>query len=581
MTNDEHLTFYPVINNCIFEERQYAGGRVQRSRLCNFAPVILQQTTYTDGFETRTVLRLCGMHSDGRELPEIDIDAEELASFAWVIKHWGADCVLEPGYSVKEKLRYAIQTTAVGSERRYIYGHTGWKRTGRGLEYLMPGGGVSTVKLPAKMSGYCMEAELQPGDISCAWQLMESTVAPRGILRCLTAFAFLSPLNYFLRKALCEPKSVLFLTGRTGCGKSSLAALFLSYFGNFTGSTLPMSFQDTANSILHNSFLLKDVLTCVDDYHPASRRTENAMKDTAQRVLRAYGDRTGRGRLAADATAIESRPPRGNAIVTAEFAPDVGESGTARYLDLRMDSRDIDFEALGRFQMAAADGCLRRCMYAYIRWIKARCASEGGEERFVKSLGQSFGKLRSGFRGAAGGVHGRVPEALAWLQIGMDAFLSFMQAEGIIDACHQGEVREEFAAALLSYAGAQARSISHDKPGYVFIRKLMALVESGQLVLLSRDNKAGILPQGCVGYEDGQFYYIFGETALREVKRLCEAQNESFGISYKALTRSLAEDGILLPEPNGSASWVMNLGGKNRRVLRLRKSETEKIMLLC
>ncbi len=101
-----------------------------------------------------------------------------------------------------------------------------------------------------------------------------------------------------------------------------------------------MSFRDTANSILHNTFALKDVLTCIDDLHPSSRMEEQKMNGTAQAIMRAYGDRTGKGRLRSDSTLMESRPPQGNAIITAEYVPDIGESGTARYFALELKEKD-------------------------------------------------------------------------------------------------------------------------------------------------------------------------------------------------------------------------------------------------
>ncbi len=56
------------------------------------------------------------------------------------------------------------------------------------------------------------------------------------------------------------------LYGRTGSMKSTLARLILSHFDNFNNTDLPMSFRDTANSIVRKAFLLKDTLTVIDDF---------------------------------------------------------------------------------------------------------------------------------------------------------------------------------------------------------------------------------------------------------------------------------------------------------------------------
>ena len=89
-----------------------------------------------------------------------------------------------------------------------------------------------------------MERWCEEVDIATVLALLRSEVAPPEILYALTAFTFLSPLNSFLKRVGCEPKFVLFLVGKTGSRKSTLAALFLSFFGRFTGAELPLSFQD-------------------------------------------------------------------------------------------------------------------------------------------------------------------------------------------------------------------------------------------------------------------------------------------------------------------------------------------------
>ena len=188
----------------------------------------------------------------------------------------------------------------------------------------------------------------------------------------------------------------------------------LSFFGKFTASELPLSFRDTANSILHNAFALKDVLTCIDDLHPSSRQEEQKMNGTAQAVMRAYGDRTGKGRLRSDSTPMESRPPQGNAIVTAEFAPDIGESGTARYFALELKEKDVDLQNLTAYQEEAARGTLQRCMFAYTEWIRETfLSSEESVQEFHKYLHTRFLFYRDSFRSNGIRCHGRVPETVA------------------------------------------------------------------------------------------------------------------------------------------------------------------------
>ena len=226
---------------------------------CNFLPYIVSEVSVDDGAEVKTVLRLGGVHSSGSVLPEIDVTGAELGTFNWLIERWGADCVLEPERNVKEYVRHAIQQTAENAERIKIYHVTGWKLIDNHWEYLLPNDGKYDVSLRGKLNRYEKACNWKISDLANVFFMVNTMpFAPEEITLPLLAFTFLTPLNEFLHQANCEPKFVLCLLGRTGTRKSTLAALFLSFFGRFNSSDLPLSFRDTANSIMYNAFSLKE-----------------------------------------------------------------------------------------------------------------------------------------------------------------------------------------------------------------------------------------------------------------------------------------------------------------------------------
>ena len=79
----------------------------------------------------------------------------------------------------------------------------------------------------------------------------------------------------------------------------------------------------------------------------------------------------------------EPRPPQGNVIVTAEFAPDIGESGTARLFCVEMKPGSICLPLLAEVQEQALGGCFIRCMGAFIRYIKERYLKDGQEQSLL------------------------------------------------------------------------------------------------------------------------------------------------------------------------------------------------------
>ena len=584
MTEKENERFVPtyapsykVIDHCLLETKNSKQGPYDK-KLCNFMPWITSEVTLDDGAQTTTRIRLKGIHQSGRELPEIEIPADELGNFNWVAKHWGINCILEVGQNVKDSLRYAIQTTAEVADHQTVYAVTGWKKIAGEWQFLMPGADDLTVHLTGKMQGYRMEQQHDLLDIQVVTCMMYNSIAPEGIMLPLLAFTFLTPLNHFLKLAGCEPKFVLFLVGKTGSRKSTLAALFLSFFGRFTGTELPLSFRDTANSILHNAFTLKDVLTCIDDFHPAGRQEEQKLTATAQSIMRAYGDRTGKGRLRADSTPMDARPPQGNAIITAEFPPDIGESGTARYFALELKNSDIDLEGLTSFQREAEKGTLQRCMFAYIQWIKESLLfSEEMQKCFLSMLKTIFENNRNDFHESGIQCHGRVPEAVAHLQIGMEMFLLFLKEKKHITGDEMESMLKHFKNVIYDLARKQADSIVQDKPTHKFVRKLYALIEGGQVSLLKRNHSFDFTPSNFVGYEDNDYLYLNKDIAHRMVKKLCDEQGESFSVSARALLSALVDERIVEPGKDQNTK-PLRVGDKNIRLMWVRKAAARKIV---
>ena len=310
---------YKVIGNCLFIETKVKGVPIKR-KLCNFVAWITEEILQDDGIDTETLIKIEGIHASGRKLPAVIIPLSKLESTEWVDR-WGADCILEVGGSVMGHIAKAVRETVYHAEKKQEFVVTGWKKIDGKYEFLMPGESNLAVHLPTKLGGYFLSEECTDEDVEALASLMECKLVPPDILYPLLAYIFLSPLIEFLRHAGCVPKFVLFLVGRTGSRKSTLAALMLSFFGRFTATELPLSFRDTPNSIVHHAFSLKDVPTVIDDFHPTGTQEGKKLTATAQSIMRSYGDRQGRGRLKADASPMESRPPQGNAIITGEFPP--------------------------------------------------------------------------------------------------------------------------------------------------------------------------------------------------------------------------------------------------------------------
>lgn len=582
MKNDTHSIPsysypYKVIDGCLYREKIDKYG-AHDQKLCNFLPYIVSEVTLDNGVEESKQLRLGGFRCDGSPLPEIEVSGSELGSFNWLIDKWGADCILEIGQSVHDSVRYAIQLTAKDAEHQTIYEVTGWKKIGGVWSFLLPGDADHTVRLPGKLSRYALPGETLPEALPVLAELIGHPPAPREVIWPLLAYTFLSPLNHFLHEVDCEPKFLILFLGRTGTGKSTLSSLFLSFFGHFTPSDLPISFRDTKNSINQCCAMLNDVLTCVDDFHPSGRKEEQELMEKAQMLARAYGDRVGRGRLRADSTLMPTRPVRGNAILTAEFPPEIGESGLARCFTVELRFGDLDMESYRFFEAESRRGVFQSCMLVFTQWLREKFLSdEKTEELFVTQLREIFETYRDDFRARVIRCHGRLPEIVAWLRMGLQILLLFLLDQQILTQKQVDAYRADYISLLYTMAQKQAQNIEQDKPAHIFLRKLFSLIESEQVSVLPKNKPFSFSAKNLVAYEDDEFYYLLNDAAHQAVKKLCEDQGELFAIGSRSLPKALADEN-LIDCGDGENTKSIRVGTATKRVVALYKERARKIV---
>ncbi len=554
-------------------------GRETFIPLCNFCPYVASQVLCDNGLDKHVQVEIGAFQTDGTPLPTVTVSDEKFTSLDWIRSAWGYENNLETGKSVKDRLRHAIQSTAQFAPKTYCYESTGWRRIDGDWHFLMPGDEQHTVRLfgRAVNYGFCRSGE--PEALLHAYEMLYR-IAPESVIYPLVAFAFLSPLGTFLRMANKEPQTILMLTGKTGSKKSTLAALMLSFFGKFSTSQLPLSFRDTANSILKQSFLLKDVLTCVDDYYPSGGRDASDLNDKMQKLLRAYGNRCGRGRMNARTELLPDYYPQGNAIMTAEFSPDVGESGTARYLCIDLDPQMVNNEELTRFQQYAAEGVLSYVMFRYTEWIKKEFLSdvEDFKTYLLEELQKATIRLRELALTAGIELRDRLLGDIAALTLGFECFVDFLHRSGVIPSSVQIALYNDFLEVMVDLAKKQQRKTTHDQPTHVFLRKLLSLIESSRVTILPKGNPVPYAAERTmIGYEDDTYYFLYSDLAHREVKKLCTEQGESFSISENGLLKALADEMLSIHDGDGRTKKSVRIGNKTQRLLCLHKLNVQAV----
>lgn len=443
-----------------------------------------------------------------------------------------------------------------------IYQHTGWKIIDGVPCFLHAGGAIGKENIRVELSGRLSRYVISDEQSQTKWDgaLQSLEVAPHRVTFPLMGMVALSPLNEFLRIKGCEPSFLMFLLGKTGTRKSTLAALFLSYFGRFDNKSLPSSSKDTTNSVEMKGFILKDVLTTLDDIYPTTNRKDTErMATLVQEVARRYGDRTGRDRMNSDMSLRPTYIVRGNMLITGEDSPCVGQSGEARFIRLELTEKDVNLPLLTELQRDVSP--FSQVMRKYIEWLIPQY------DNLPDALYNRFLSLRSEL-GDEG--HGRIGEAIAFLQLAFELWTLFLHEKDAIDEGKRLEMTAECWDILKRIAILQNRVIVSEKPSALFLSALSELI-STKAVRVHDLSKEGTPPiVECIVFRDSNYYYLAPGAIYSAISKFYREQERNFPVTQRRLYDHLATEGLIFCDTTKvDKTRQKKINGKNARYLWL------------
>lgn len=562
---------YCIENGCICQSLENSV-RV----LGTFVALPIRELTKDDGANVTKWLEIMGWAASGKPLERQVVPMAKFKAMDWAMEGWGLTANIMPGNTIRDRLRSVIAAAgAQFAERKTIYAHTGWRKIAGRWAYLYEGGCIGadavSVEMERELATYSLdgnEDHLAPEDAAISSASMEYIIQPRVSIP-LLAVTYLAPLREFLQIAGNPPAFILLLRGMSGTKKSTAAALALSHFGNFSSTTPPASFGDTANSIRRKAFVVKDMPLLIDDYHPSANIQERRkMEQTAQSLARAFGNLTSRGRLSADLSLQTNMPARSLAIMTGEELPDIGDSGIARYYVVEVEHGDVPGGGdLTNLQQRARAGDLRITMRAYIEWLlpQAETLPQQLGEMFLAYRAQSAKLLEKN------NVHGRTVDAVAHLMIGLTYMLRFFVHLKLIDAEGAAEQLASYWEIIVGNSSAQVQTTREESAVQMFMRAASEMLTSRTLNVMDISDAStdrSVPSRGMCGYKDNENYYFMAETVYGATVHFYKDQERVFPASRSALLKQLREQGLVIPDNAGKATKLKRTpDGKNQRLL--------------
>lgn len=534
--------------------------RAEYITLLNGVIELTGQTTTDNGLEENRVLNLLFHCVNGKKITATTT-RKDLGNGNF-LDEFGIDARPALGNNKKGMIADSILAQADYAPRKTVYLQTGWRQIGEKWAFLHGGGAVGADNITVELSGRCQQYILPDTVTPERWitlfRFLE--LAPKSVIYPLIAFVFLSPLNESFRRAGCEPSFIMWLQGVTGTKKSTLAAAAMNFYGeSWNNKSLPHSFKDSGNFLEKSGFLLADVLTVVDDYYPATSRTEAAkMAATAQAIARSWGDRVGRSRMNADTSLRRGYPARGNLLCTGEDAPDIGQSGAARSFVVELKAGDIDIDALSYIQEHPRH--LAEVMRGYIEWLIPKY--DGLHEQ----LKSRFLSLRSQAQQSG---HGRTVEAIAHLQIGIEMFSKFLVDSGQVTDEWAQTFRAESWKVFRELSAEQARRINQDKPSSMFLSALRELLDTKEYMVEDLRHTEQFPVGKPIGYRDEDFFYLHPDTVYKAVRQFYAQADRNFPLTKQQLYKHLGVEGLIFADANQTTKQK-RIRGNNRRWLWLK-----------
>jgi hypothetical protein len=212
---------------------------------------------------------------------------------------------------------------------------------------------------------------------------------------------------------------------------------------------------------------------------------------------------------------------------------------------------------------------LPHAMAGYVQWLA----------RQMSTLGERLRAELLEVRAASGGqeFHRRVPENMAQLVLGLRTYLRFAQEVGACSPRLAEDIWQRIEGALAEIATRQGQALEAERPVPRFFRGLLALLSTGNAVLVDPIAAGADEPATMLGWADGEWLYLNPEASYRAVARFFRDAGEPYPLRAVRLFQELAEAKLSdCTKRRHTRTW--RIGGKSRRVLKLDRLKVETLL---
>lgn len=444
--------------------------------MANFTAQIVENVTYVDGQEKKTVLTLTG-ECEGEELPPVEVDATAFAGLTWIIDYWGSRPLILPGNANKDNLRAAIQMRNKPTNR-IVYLATGWQEIDGVWHYLHAAGAIGpkghdpsiSVKLPEDLARYNLTTDVSPVEgMRASLQLRniansrtdgEESESPEfgWVLLACTYAPLFGPCDFGAH-----------VTARSGSFKSESVSLGLAHYGPMDPHNGPGSWSSTGNANEALAYRTRNALFMIDDFVPTgTSQDKTKLNKAADQIFRGQGNQAGKARLTDRSNMQQTMYPRGLVFSTGEDTPD-GQSLRARIAITELQPGDITSKELSRRQ---AD------RKKYIAATAGLCQWLAKHPKRRQQVQDAAPKLRDSYTAAING-HSRTAPMVGHLIAVIRMVLAYAKEIGAIPAIDYEPMKKQAEDAIVAMGIKQKQYLEQTDPSVVILESIRKGLTSG------------------------------------------------------------------------------------------------------
>ncbi len=398
----------------------------------------------------------------------------------------------------------------------------------------------------------------------CACDLSQDMAA----VSIMIPFSLMGVLYRLFEEAGFRPRFVLFINGKTGSMKTTIAKILYTQLCNDEFRDEPRRFDTDTEVSLERAIVTlgQDTVTLIDDFSPAKTETKKGdMINKLETIIRMVGDGSSRSRSNIKLEDKRGEGVHGMVALTGELTPK-GMSSNLRCVFCRLNREDVNVDAVNWFQENEA---------AYTTLIAA--FSEYVGQRYndiILYIKKQFSDDRRCFSGIL--RERRLVDAGVTMRLAMDIFIKFLQE---FCGLNNGEVLTmlyQMKDSIINCVRISEQMSTNESPSEIFIKGVESLMRMG--IVKIGDGKQSTLGTTVYdGYTEGEFYYFIPESVHKKVIAFFKQTNRYFPFDCKEVLMFLADDGISKTASNGAGKRTLctriSMGnGKKMNFLKIQRS---------